>query len=65
MKKKNVCKKCNKPLPEGYKYDECEHCLGEKAGLAKRIIKGAGVGVGALLSVGLLIVTKGKLDGKK
>lgn len=65
MKKKNVCTKCNKPLPVEYKYDECEHCRGEKAGLAKKIIKGAGAGAGAVLSVALLIVTKGKFGGKK
>lgn len=65
MKKKNVCKKCNKPLPEGYKYDECEHCRGEKAGLAKKILKRVGAGAGAVLSVGLLIIIKGKFGGKK
>lgn len=65
MKKKNACKKCKKLLPEGYKYAECEHCCGEKAGLAKRIIKGAGAGAGAVLSIGLLIVTKGRFGGKK
>lgn len=65
MKKKNVCKKCNKPMPEGYKYDECEHCRGKKAGLARKIMKGVGVGAGAVLSVATLIVTKGKFGGKK
>lgn len=64
MEKKNVCKKCNKPIPEGYKYDECEHCRGEKAGLAKKIMKGVVVGAGAVLSLVLLIVTNGKHDGK-
>lgn len=61
----NVCRKCNKILPEGYKYNECEHCRGKKAGLVKKIIKVAGAGAGAVLSVGLLIVTKGKLGGKE
>lgn len=65
MKNKNVCKKCNKPLPVGYKYDECEHCRGEKAGLVKNILKGARAGAGVVLSVGLLIVTKGRFGGKK
>lgn len=65
MKKKSVCKKCNKPIPERYKYDECEHCRGEKAGLVKKIMKGVGVGAGAVLSVATLIVTKGKFGGKK
>ena len=27
----NVCRKCNKVLPEGCKYNECEHCCEKKA----------------------------------
>ena len=65
MKEKTVCKKCNKPLPEVYKYDEYEHCLGEKAELAKKIINGEGVSAGVVLSIGLLILTKGKFGRKK
>lgn len=39
--------------------------VGKRLRLAKKIIKGAGASAGAVLSVALLIVTKGKVGGKK
>ena len=51
MNKKNVCKKCNKPLPKGNKYNICEHCLSENVDLGKKILKGVAAGASAALSI--------------
>lgn len=58
-------KKCQRTLPEGYKYKYCENCRIERAEKTRGGIK-AGLGLAA--SAGLFIVTKGKLGeigGKK
>ncbi len=52
----NVCKKCGKPLPMNYKHKKCERCINEQAETIRKIGK---IG-GTLLSVALLVVTKGK-----
>ena len=58
-------KKCQRPLPEGYKHKYCENCRNEHV---KRI-KDAGKAVaGVAVFVGgaaLTIVTKGRINPKK
>lgn len=56
------CKKCQKPLPENYKFDKCENCRGKMIETVKKTVIGGG---SALLGVGLLIITGGKIGGKK
>lgn len=49
-----ICKKCNKELPEDYKYKCCEHCRGERVATLKKVGKGAlavVVAVGSTLAV--------------
>lgn len=62
-----VCKnkKCQKVLPAGYKHRYCEACRNQHAQTAKNVLKGIGVGVGAVASVALLIVTGGKINPKQ
>ena len=58
-------KKCQRILPEGYKYKYCENCMGKRAGIAKNVLKGvAGVActIGGIVAV---VVTKGKSGGGK
>ncbi|MEN8908053.1 MAG: hypothetical protein ABF289_19035 [Clostridiales bacterium] len=58
-------KKCQRPLPEGYKHKYCENCRNENV---KRI-KDAGKAVaGMAILIGgtaLTIATKGKINLKK
>lgn len=51
-------KKCQRPLPEGYKYIYCESCRNDHAKVAKNI------GKGALLVGGfaITILTAGKIN---
>lgn len=53
-----TCKKCNRKLPEGYKYSYCENCRNERTDNLKKIGKSA---LGILGSAALLFITKGKL----
>lgn len=60
-----VCKKCNKPLPEGYKHKKCESCRNQQVQGVKNGLKAA-VGVaGTVASLAVVIVTKGKVNPKK
>lgn len=60
-----VCKKCQKPLPEGYKHKKCESCRNEQVQGVKNGLKAA-VGVaGAVASFAIVVVTKGKVNPKK
>ncbi|SEW33409.1 hypothetical protein [[Clostridium] fimetarium] len=59
MEEEKVCKKCNRPLPKGYKYNECENCRGERAGFVKKV----GKGVLAVVSFGALIIVKERFGG--
>lgn len=57
-----VCKKCNKILPERYKYKSCEACRGRKTEKLKSgLVKAASVGIPLILAV----ATKGKIGSKK
>jgi hypothetical protein len=58
MEKKCKNKKCQRPLPEGYKYKYCENCRNEKVKQIKDTFKAA-LGVVALVGgTALTIVTK-------
>ncbi len=60
MEKKCKNKKCQRPLPEGYKYKHCENCRNERI---KRIKDTGKTALGVLVLVGgtaLTIATKGK-----
>lgn len=53
-------KKCQRPLPEGYKYKYCEHCRSERAQQIKRAGKAA---LGVVVMVGgtaVTVLSKGK-----
>lgn len=55
-------KKCQRVLPDGYKHKYCENCRNEQAKKIRNGVKGA---LGFALSVGLVVVTKGKISSKK
>ena len=52
-------KKCQRPLPEGYKHKYCENCRNEQAVKAKGGLK---VGAGVVFGAFLFVVTKGKFS---
>lgn len=62
-----VCKnkKCQKPLPEGYKHKYCEACRNQQAQKAKNTLKGIGAGLGTAACVAITVVTAGKVKIKK
>lgn len=65
MEKKCKNKKCQRPLPEGYKYKYCENCRNEQI---KRIKDTSKAALGVIVLVGgtvLSIATKGKTNSKK
>ena len=59
--RKCMNKKCQRPLPEGYKHKYCENCRNEHVKKIKDVGKGA-VPVGLFL---ISIVTKGRINIKK
>lgn len=64
MEKKCKNKKCQRILPEGYKYKYCENCRNKQVQNVKNIgtsVIGATVVVGSLV---ISIITKGKFDPK-
>ena len=56
-----VCKKCQKPLPEGYKHKKCESCRNAQVQGVKNGLKAAA----GVASFAVVIVTKGKVNPKK
>lgn len=64
--KVRVCanKKCQKPLPPGYKHRYCEACRNQQAQTAKKVLKGIGAGAGAVASVAVIVLTSGKINPK-
>ena len=65
MEKKCKNKKCQRPLPEGYKHKYCENCRNEQV---KRIKDTGKAALGLVVLVGgpaLSIATKGKINPKK
>ena len=61
----NVCKKCQKPLPEGYKHKKCESRRNAQVQCVKNGLKVAAGVAGAVASFAVVIVTKGKVNPKK
>ncbi len=56
------CKKCGKPLPEGYKKRLCEGCIGKRVDWGKKAGT-AVIGIGAAISTVLIaIANKGNKD---
>ena len=60
-----VCKKCQKPLPEGYKHKKCESCRNTQVQGVKNGLKAAAGVAGAIASFAVVVVTKGKINPKK
>lgn len=58
----NVCKKCKKPLPEGYKHKKCEACRNKGI---QNLKNGGKAVLGVCAVVGTAIATKGKIDLSK
>ncbi len=61
-----VCKnkRCQKVLPIDYKYNKCEACRNKTAYTIKKTLKtGAKIG-GALLSILIIVLTRGKAKPK-
>lgn len=56
-----VCKKCQKPLPDGYEYKKCEFCRNEQVQSVKNGLKG----LGKVASFVIVVVTIGKINSKK
>lgn len=57
-----LCKKCRRPLPEGYKHKYCEHCRNERVQRFKNGCKGA---LGLVVIVGgtaVSILSKGNIN---
>ena len=61
----NVCKKCRKPLPEGYKHKKCESCRNAQVQGVKNGLKAAAGVAGAVASFAVVIFTIGKVNPKK
>lgn len=61
MEKKCKNKKCQRPLPEGYKHKYCENCRNERTKLFKDVGKTAG----GLAVFALAIITNGKINPKR
>ena len=60
-----VCKKCQKPLPEGYKHKKCESCRNAQVQGVNNGLKAAAGVAGSVASFAVVIVTKGKVNPKK
>lgn len=58
-----VCKKCQKPLPEGYKHKKCESCRNAQVQDVKNGLKAVARVVGVVAVVWSL--QKGKVNPKK
>jgi len=55
------CKKCGKELPESNKKNRCENCQNKTNGVIRKI----GEGVLLVVSLAVLVITKGKFGGPK
>lgn len=60
-----VCKKCQKPLPEGYNHKKCEFCRNAQVQGVKNALKAAAGVAGAVASVVVVVATKGKYNHKR
>ena len=64
--KQRLCKnkKCQKPLPEGYKHKYCEACRTQQAHNAKNAGKAVLSVVGVVGATAITIITAGKVNPK-
>lgn len=62
---KKVCKKCQKPLPEGYKHEKCEFCRNAQIQSVKNGLKAAAGAAGAVAGMVVIAAVKGKNDPEK
>ena len=62
-----VCKnkKCQKPLPKGYKHKYCESCRNKQVQMVKGGLKSAGAAVGTVACITVTVLTAGKINLKK
>lgn len=58
-------KKCQRPLPEGYKHKYCENCRNEHVKQVKNGLKAMLSCVFFVGSTAIAIATKGKINPKK
>ena len=56
------CKKCNRVLPEGYRAKYCEYCRNQRIGKAREALKIAGGALALVGTVGISLITNGKID---
>ena len=56
------CKKCGRDLPENYKYKHCENCRNAQVLAVKN---GLAAILGTALSIGVGLITCGKINSKK
>lgn len=61
----NICKKCQKPLPEGYKHKMCESCRNAQVQGVKSGLKATAGVAAAVASFAVFIVTRGRVNPKK
>ena len=59
------CEKCGKEIPQNNKNDQCENCQNKKNGNIRKIGEVALGLVGTIVSIGLLVITRGKFGGPK
>jgi hypothetical protein len=59
------CKKCGKEIPQTSKKDLCEYHQNEENGKIRKIGEGVLGLVVTAVSIGLLVITKGKFGGPK
>lgn len=62
MEKKCKNKKCQRILPEGYKYKYCENCRNGQAQNVKKIGKGALSVVAVVGGTLITVATRGKIN---
>lgn len=60
-----VCKKCQKPLPEGYKHKKCESCRNAQVQDVKNGLKAVVGAASAVASIVVVVAAKGKYNLKK
>ena len=61
-----VCKnkKCQKVLPDDYKYKYCEACRNQQAQTTKTVLTRIGTGVGIAASIAVAVITGEKINPK-
>ncbi len=62
MEKKCKNKKCQRILPDGYKYKYCENCRNEQTQNVKKLGKGALSVVTVVGGVLITVATRGKIN---